>query len=53
MEFRQLLEALLGGKLRELPLWLAVQSVEWHAQLHRPEVRVRVTVRVRVRVRVR
>jgi len=38
MEFRQMLEALLGGKLREVPLWLAVQSVEWHAQLHRPEI---------------
>ena len=36
-EFRELLEALLGGKLREAPLWLSVQSVEWHAQLHRPE----------------
>ena len=33
-----MLEALLGGKLREVPLWLAVQSVEWHAQLHRPEI---------------
>ena len=53
MEFRQMLEALLGGKLRELPLWLAVRSVEWHAQLHRPEVRVRVRVRVRAKARVR
>ena len=37
-EFRGMLEALLGGKLHEVPLWLSVQSVEWHAQLHRPEI---------------
>ena len=37
-EFRELLEALLGGRLREVPLWLTVMSVEWHAQLHRPEL---------------
>ena len=37
-EFRELLESLLSGRLREVPLFLSVLSVEWHAQLHRPEV---------------
>ena len=33
-EFRELMDGLLNSKLREVPLALAVQSVEWHSRVH-------------------
>ena len=33
-EFRELLESLVGGKLREVDVALTVSSIEWHSALH-------------------